>query len=84
MGEDGLSLLLTSRLYPTNIQSAFKHALKIDLEAKKTDIESYFREVMEINPDAKSLFEEELGIKLCNSCFKISRCPLPLFIPLFS
>lgn len=58
MGKDGISLFLTSRQHPEDIQESFSGITKIELTAKEKDIQSYIQTRIEENPRTKRLVRQ--------------------------
>lgn len=57
MGEDGISLFLTSRQHPEDIRESLHGVAKIEITAKEEDIERYILAKIEENPRAKRLVQ---------------------------
>lgn len=57
--EDGLSLFITSRPYPEDIQLSFENAVKLEILAQVEDIGVYIRQKIEDNPRARRLVRKE-------------------------
>lgn len=55
MGKDGLSLFLTSREHPEDIQHSFGQSAKVKLSAQDEDIARYIEQKIAENPRAKRL-----------------------------
>lgn len=57
MGENGISLFLTSREYPEDIQESFSKPIKNNLWARDGDITSYITQKINDYPRVRRLVE---------------------------
>lgn len=58
MGRDGISVFLTSRPHPEDIQDLLKDTVKIELSAQDGDIEAYIVARIDENPRARGLVRQ--------------------------
>ena len=58
MGRDGARLFLTSRQHPEDIQDSFRVASKIELLAKKEDMEKFIQQKIHESPRGRRLVQQ--------------------------
>lgn len=58
MGENGMSVFMTSRQHPEDIQDSFRKSAKIELQAKEEDMRRYIEQKINDNPRAKRLVRQ--------------------------
>lgn len=72
LGGDGISLLLTSRPHPEDIQEAFENVPQINISAQEEDLYSFIRDRICKTPRAKKLIQgsnikDQIVSKVANS-----------------